>query len=324
MWRGERGHGDAPPTIGDSAVSPCFHGCLAFLHRHFPPRSPPSHPLDPSLHSQQLRSPWDCSTIPKCQLPAAAPSRGPVSWPGCVWLQQGLSDSHSFRRPQVSCFRLSLKCFSPDSDNHPAVGIGPLLQSPTKGRSSPTNTPVFPPCSFHHWVLRGLAYRPFPLVRSSCPSQRAFCVHFCVWIVFLMYPWREVCSTSPTPLLSCSLCSTSSLSIHSSISVKEKMLHEFKPLFLEACHQHEWPNLWSQFSCLQLTTWSYCEWDISFNVISRIFSLICKTIIHSYISLGRLKSLEALIRQLKQENWSLKENVKITENPFTTYEVTMI
>ena len=79
VWWGERGHGDAPPPIGDSAVSPCFHGCLAFLHRHFPPRSPPSHPLDPSLHSQQLRSPWDCSTIPKCQLPAAAPSRGPVS-----------------------------------------------------------------------------------------------------------------------------------------------------------------------------------------------------------------------------------------------------
>ena len=37
----------------DSAVSPCFDGCLAFLHRHFPPWSPPSHPLDPSCCSQQ-------------------------------------------------------------------------------------------------------------------------------------------------------------------------------------------------------------------------------------------------------------------------------
>ena len=37
----------------DSALSPCFHGCLAFLHRHFPPRSPPSHSLNPSLRSQQ-------------------------------------------------------------------------------------------------------------------------------------------------------------------------------------------------------------------------------------------------------------------------------
>ena len=30
----------APPPLHDSAVSPCFHGCPAFLHRHFPPLSP--------------------------------------------------------------------------------------------------------------------------------------------------------------------------------------------------------------------------------------------------------------------------------------------
>ena len=69
----------APPPKHDSAVLPCFHGCLTFLHRHFPPQSPPSHPLNLSLHSQQQPSPWDCSTIPKLQLPAAAPFRGPSS-----------------------------------------------------------------------------------------------------------------------------------------------------------------------------------------------------------------------------------------------------
>ena len=42
----------APPTKGDSAVSPCFHGCPAFLYKHFPPQSPPLHPLDLSLCSQ--------------------------------------------------------------------------------------------------------------------------------------------------------------------------------------------------------------------------------------------------------------------------------
>ncbi|KAM9682794.1 protein SLX4IP [Dama dama] len=74
----------APPPTRDSAVSPCFRGCRAFLHRHFPPQSPPSHPLDPSFHSQQQQLlPWDCSTIPKLQLPATAPSRGPVSLSGC-------------------------------------------------------------------------------------------------------------------------------------------------------------------------------------------------------------------------------------------------
>ena len=54
----------APPPTHDSAVSLCFHSCLAFLHWHFPPWSPPSHPLNLSLHSQQQPSPWDHSTIP--------------------------------------------------------------------------------------------------------------------------------------------------------------------------------------------------------------------------------------------------------------------
>ena len=50
----------APPPTCDSAVSPCFHGCPAFLHklgRHFAPQSPPSHFLDLSLCSQQQPSP---------------------------------------------------------------------------------------------------------------------------------------------------------------------------------------------------------------------------------------------------------------------------
>ena len=85
----------APSPTCDSAVLPCFHGFPAFLHRYFPPQSPPSHPLDVSFCSQQEPSPWDCSTIPKLQLPAAAPSRGPASLSGYVWLWQGLSDSHS-------------------------------------------------------------------------------------------------------------------------------------------------------------------------------------------------------------------------------------
>ena len=66
----------APNPTGNSAVSPCSHGCLVFLHRHFPPQSPPSHPLNLPLCSQQQPSPWDCSIIPKLQLPASAPSRG--------------------------------------------------------------------------------------------------------------------------------------------------------------------------------------------------------------------------------------------------------
>ena len=81
MW-GEGGYGDGSTPYHDSAVLPCFHGCLAFLHRHFPPRSPPSHPLDLSLRSQQQPSPWECSTILKLQLPVSVPSRRLASLSG--------------------------------------------------------------------------------------------------------------------------------------------------------------------------------------------------------------------------------------------------
>ena len=54
-------------------------------------------------------------------------SEDPHLCPGYVWLWQGCLILIPFRLPQISCFTLSLKCFSPDSDNYPNVGIGPLL-----------------------------------------------------------------------------------------------------------------------------------------------------------------------------------------------------
>ena len=41
----------APPPPCDSAVSTCFHGCQAFLHRHFPPNLLPHIPLSISPQS---------------------------------------------------------------------------------------------------------------------------------------------------------------------------------------------------------------------------------------------------------------------------------
>ena len=38
-----------------------------------------------------------------------------------------------FRLPQISCFTLSLKCFSSDSDNCPNVGSDLCFSSPTHG-----------------------------------------------------------------------------------------------------------------------------------------------------------------------------------------------
>ncbi|XP_004677004.1 PREDICTED: THAP domain-containing protein 5 isoform X1 [Condylura cristata] len=73
---------------------------------------------------------------------------------------------------------------------------------------------------------------------------------------------------------------------------------------------------------------SYCRQDINkehlWQKVSKLHSKITLLELQEQQTLGRLKSLEALIRQLKQENWLSEENVKIVENHFTTYEVTMI
>ena len=180
----------APPSTCDSAVSPCFHGCLAFFHWHFPPQCPPSHPLNPSLGSQQQPSPWNCSTIPKFQLLATAPSR--------ICMAVARTVGFSFR---LGCHRSAvslsaLNDFSSDLDNCPDMGIGPLLQFPapfpTEGRSSPTNTPVFPPSSF---ILPSF---PWFYIFSSAGQVLLSTLSWCSACtsvsegVSLMYPWREM------------------------------------------------------------------------------------------------------------------------------------
>ena len=112
---------------------------------------------------------------------------------GCVWLQQGLI-LIPFRLPQISCFTLSLKCFTSDSNNCSSVGIGLLLQFP----HLPSVGPVLQ-------IL--LCFPPSSLV---LPSFTCFYIFFCTghvllsafnWCsaftsvsegVFLMYPWREL------------------------------------------------------------------------------------------------------------------------------------
>ena len=162
---GERGCGDGPTPMCDSAVLPYFHGCLAFLHRHIPPQSSLSHPLGPSLHRQQQPSPWDCCTIPKLQLPAAAPSRGPASllggWYGCG---KGCLILIPFRLPQISCFILILKYFSSDPDTCPDLGIGPLLHFPNPLRAG--SLLLIGPVPLSYQVICGPIYS-FLVVRYS-------------------------------------------------------------------------------------------------------------------------------------------------------------
>ncbi|NXP50763.1 THAP5 protein, partial [Heliornis fulica] len=76
------------------------------------------------------------------------------------------------------------------------------------------------------------------------------------------------------------------------------------------------------------TEHSYCKQDIDrdylWQKISKLNSKITLLEMQEIKTLGRLRSLEALIGQLKQENLLSEEKLKIVENCFTTLEVTMI
>ena len=190
--------GIVPPPTHDSAVLPCFHGCLAFLHHHFPPRSPLSHPLNPSLRSQQRLLPWDCSTIPKLLLPAAAPSGGQRSCPGYVRLRQGLSDSNSIQTATDQLFHSQPLNISPlTQDNCPDVGTGPLLWFPHPLWAGPVllTLLIFPQLlvlpSFA-WLYIFFSAGQVLLSALSWCSACAFVSEG----VFLMYPCREMCSIS--------------------------------------------------------------------------------------------------------------------------------
>ena len=119
----------APHPTYDSAGSPWFHGCplssTGISHHSLLPHIP-------SIH---------LSTVNRSHHPGiAAQSLNSSSQPllplGYVLLQ-GLSDSHSISAATISCFPLSLQCFSSDSDNCPDVVIRPLLQFPHPPRVGP-------------------------------------------------------------------------------------------------------------------------------------------------------------------------------------------
>ena len=122
--------------------------CLAFLHRPFPPQSPPSHPRDLSLCSQQQPSPGVApqSLNSSSQLLHLQQTCVPVR--GMYGCGKDCLILVPFRLQPISCFTLSLKCFSSDSDSCPNVGIRPLLQFPHPPRAGAVLlTLLFPPTS---------------------------------------------------------------------------------------------------------------------------------------------------------------------------------
>ena len=199
----------APYPMHDSAVSPCFHDYLTFLPRHFQPQSPPSHPLNPSLHSQQQPSHWDCSSIPKLQVLATAPSRGSTSlFVVCMAVERkDCLILIPFWLPQSWCFTVRLKCFSSDSDNCPDVGIRALLQFHHWLRAGPVLLTLLflPLVPSSHPVLPGSTYS-FPLIRSSC-LLLAGVLHalMCLKVYFWCIHGERCTPCPPTPPPSCSL-----------------------------------------------------------------------------------------------------------------------
>ena len=161
----------SPPTC-DSAVSPCFHGCHVFFHRHSPPQSIPCLISSQSV-SQQSTAPLALGLLHNPQTPG--PSH--YTFQGTHIPVQGMYGCSkdcliliSFRLPQISCFTLNLKCFSSVLDNCPTVGTGPLLQFPLPPRAGPVlllTLLFFPLVPSSYRVLHGSIYS-FPLVRYFC------------------------------------------------------------------------------------------------------------------------------------------------------------
>ena len=102
-----------------------------------------------------------------------------------------------FRLPQISCFTLSLKCVSFDSDICPFLGIRPLLQFPHPLRADPVLLTLlfFSPSSitllsfawFYIFFSAGEVLLSALSWCSACSSVSEG--------IFLMYPWREMYST---------------------------------------------------------------------------------------------------------------------------------
>ena len=123
-------------------------------------------PHIPSIHLSAVKS----SPCPGITLQSLNSSSQLLTFQGTsipVWGMYGCGKDCliliPFRLPQTSCFTLSLKCFSFDSNNCPDVGIGPLLQFPHPLRADPVLlTLLFPPlvpCPAEFCVILYILYK---------------------------------------------------------------------------------------------------------------------------------------------------------------------
>ena len=144
------------PTC-DSAVSPCFHAAW------FSSTGISHHILLPHIPLLCLSRVNSCPgprIAPRSLNSSSQPLRLPGDLPPCpcyLWLGKDCLILIPFRLRLISCFTLSLKCPSSDSDNCPDVGIGPLLEFPHLLRAGPVLLTLLflPIVSLSYRVLRG-------------------------------------------------------------------------------------------------------------------------------------------------------------------------
>ena len=196
LW-GERVYGDSfTPYMGLSSI-PSLLWLPDFLPQVFPTTvSSPTSPRFISsqeiavltslgfLHNPQTPAPSHCTFQGTC-----------VPVPGMYGCGKDCLILVPFRRPQISCFIISLtQTIAPMWGSDPCFSS--LPPPPAKGRYSPANTPVFPPSSF---VLPSFAwvYTHFSTgqVFLSALSWCSACTSVSEG-VFLMFPWREMYSIS--------------------------------------------------------------------------------------------------------------------------------
>ena len=221
----------APTPMRDSAVSPWLPG--------FPPQGFPTTVFSfvstwfASLQSTVALA-LGLLTIPRLQLPAAVSSSGPTSLSRVyitvsrtIWCSFHLAATDLLFHSQPQIFLLWLRQLPWCGDWNPASVL-----PPTESRSSPSNTPVFPPSFF---ILLSFAW--FYVFSSS---QLVLCMHFCVWMCIPdVYMERDVFHIHPLlPMLS----------VQVFIEYLNMYLtsHKWLELYVEIRHN---PHVYLQSSC---------------------------------------------------------------------------
>ena len=189
------------PWLSNIALLPWLPG---FTPQAFP-TTISSLTLPWSISSQSIATlNWVCSTIPKLQLRASAPSRRPTSMPDIcmamartVWLSFHLG----CHRSAILLSALNVSPLTQTID--PVWRLDPCFSSLHPLRAGPVLLTLlfFPLVPLSYQVFHGYMYS-FPLARSSCLLSAGFCMHFCVWRCILDVSMeRDVLHTHLPPVI---------------------------------------------------------------------------------------------------------------------------